>query len=541
MATTLYFHAASNGLANLPTDEQSTLTPDANKSDAVTVNRSMNPTVGASPVFLGITSTADTGAHNYYFGRFVSEPLVSVTSISANTWTYKFAASSANASGNFPCSSTNKAVNVTCYVWRPGTGKLGNILDGASAATVDEGTAGVQTYHIVSFTGSAVNSVQNGDVIVFEVWFQITQAAATGYVDRWFYDGTTDSAENATVTTPASCIITPQTLTFGTNIAQTFTHLYNIKTLIAQTYTHLYNIKNLIVQSYTHPYNIRQLATQTYTHLYNLRQLATQSYTHLYSIKNLIAQTYTHPYNIKNLIAQTYTHVYNILTSATQVMQSFTHIYNLRQLATQSYTHLYNLKTLIAQTYQHLYNIKNLVTQSYTHPYNIRNLIAQTYQHLYSIKNLILQSYTHPYNIKNLVAQTYTHIYNLLGILQASQTFTHIYNIRELTSQTFTHKYNILNLIAQTFTHLYDILALGISVTATFTHIYNIKNLATQLYTHVYNILGSALPSAVRRVYRRMKRYANGFVERRGGGSPMRFSGKNVVKPTRPTGPTPPS
>jgi len=172
----------------------------------------MNITAGTSPASVVLTSTADTGAHNYYITKFVSQPLYE-TSISANTWTYAFAAKESSTSANFPVTSNNKSVWVNAYVWRPSnSSKIGTILDGTTAATVDEGAAATEVYHIVTFSGSAVSSMQDGDVIILEVWFQITQGAATAFTDTFYYDGTTVSAENATVTTPASYLETPENL-----------------------------------------------------------------------------------------------------------------------------------------------------------------------------------------------------------------------------------------------------------------------------------------------------------------------------------------
>jgi hypothetical protein len=133
MASKLYFHAASSILANLPTTEQSTLTADTVKADALTVNRTMDTFIGTTQATLTIASTGDTNAHNYYFSRFISNPL-NQSGVAANTWSYNFAAYESNAAANFPCSGTS-TVYVNCYVWRPSNqSKVGTILDGASVS-----------------------------------------------------------------------------------------------------------------------------------------------------------------------------------------------------------------------------------------------------------------------------------------------------------------------------------------------------------------------------------------------------------------------
>lgn len=176
----------------------------------------MDKKIGTSQQTLVLTSTADTNAHNYYFSRFVSPPLKGITSITAQTWTYKFAAKESSTSANFPVTGTNKSVNMTLYVWRPGTGKLGNIFDGATTgATLDEGSANQQAAHVITFSGAQVLSVQDGDVICCEIWFVVTQGASTAFTDTFYYDGTTEDIENATATNSASLVSTPQDLTFA--------------------------------------------------------------------------------------------------------------------------------------------------------------------------------------------------------------------------------------------------------------------------------------------------------------------------------------
>jgi hypothetical protein len=214
MATRLYFHAATSGLSNLPTTEQSSLTSSLN-ADAQTVNRTMDTNIGTAQTTLSVNTAATASLQTLYFTRFVSDTLSGITSITAQTWTYNFSATQAATAGNFPCAGT-AAVRVMAYVWRPGTGKVGNILDGNTAATVVEGGASVQKSHNPSFTGSLVSSVQDGDVICFEVWFQITQDVGISRLDVFQYDGTTvTTTEGTTVSNHASFIETPQTLTFG--------------------------------------------------------------------------------------------------------------------------------------------------------------------------------------------------------------------------------------------------------------------------------------------------------------------------------------
>lgn len=213
--TKLYFHATASGISGtLPSSEQSTLTA-VTSVDAQTVNRSMNTRIGTAQTSIALTSNATVSAQDYYFTKFVSDTLSGISSITAQTWNYAFAATESNASANYPVSGGPAAVYINVYVWRPSTGaKVGTILDGNTSAFVGEATSG-EASHFGTFSGSLVSSVSDGDVIICEIWFRITQAAATAYTDTFYFDGTTETnSEGSVVSNHASYIETPQTLTF---------------------------------------------------------------------------------------------------------------------------------------------------------------------------------------------------------------------------------------------------------------------------------------------------------------------------------------
>lgn len=214
MATKFYFHAANSSLVNLPTTKQSSITVDINV-DALTVNRSMDTTIGTSQVTLTTNSLGQSAQQNMYFTRFVS-PALNMSSIPAQTWTYNFAANPNNTFANFPVNGNNQPIHICCYVWRPGTGKLGNILDGNSASVYDEPNTNAERSMHGTFSGSAVNSMQSGDVLVFEMWARFSQNNNTVRVVNVYFDGTTENAtENAAVTNHASFLDSPQTFTFA--------------------------------------------------------------------------------------------------------------------------------------------------------------------------------------------------------------------------------------------------------------------------------------------------------------------------------------
>ena len=213
MPTRLYFHNTQDDTSGLPTAEQSSLTADQS-AEAQTINRSMNDTIGSGQTYIRQLSIGTTGTRYYYYTRFVSPPLYQ-TSIAPNTWTYSFAARSTTGSANFPVSGTDKPVRINVYVWRPSTQtKIGTILDGNTASTVDEGGANVERASTTTFSGSGVSSIVAGDVIIIEIWFIIAQSFTNQYYDDFFYDGTTVTTTDGTVSNHASFLETPEIINF---------------------------------------------------------------------------------------------------------------------------------------------------------------------------------------------------------------------------------------------------------------------------------------------------------------------------------------
>jgi hypothetical protein len=214
MATRLYLHNATNGLANLPTDEQSTKT--VNKAlQAAATNFAMDTGIGPGQ-FTGGSGTTANSTTMVYMGRWVSKALSGITSISANTWTVNFAVSENSVSSNFPVSGANQPIWINCYVWRPGTGTLGTILDGNSNSDFSEPTA--TTVQVVqgTFSGSSVASVQDGDVLCIELWCDLTATPSQNWQDRIIYDGSIENTTPGTVVSNhAAFIETPQALTFA--------------------------------------------------------------------------------------------------------------------------------------------------------------------------------------------------------------------------------------------------------------------------------------------------------------------------------------
>lgn len=190
----------------------------------------MNTTIGTSQATLSLVNTTVRSDAFSYVTKFVSDPL-NMTSITAQTWTWNFAVKlSAGAPINaYPTPSTSDNLPVAVYVWRPSTGaKVLNIFDGNTATTgYDVGFENNlnEVIEQATFSGSAV-TCQVDDVIIVEAWVRIDAVSTTSATLSFYYDGTTanTSASGTTVSSHASFLETPQTLTFqagGAPIAMT--------------------------------------------------------------------------------------------------------------------------------------------------------------------------------------------------------------------------------------------------------------------------------------------------------------------------------
>lgn len=180
----------------------------------------MNTTIGTSQQVISRAGGSAAASQTIYITRFVSPPIFDA-SISANTWTLNVAFAEDASQQNFPVSGTDGALRVNCYVWRPSNGtKVGTILDGNTAATVDEATS--ERASNVTFSGSAVSSLQGGDVIIVEIWSGLSAVTrTTSGVMYFYYNGTTVTTTDGAVSSHASFLETPQNLDFVGTINMT--------------------------------------------------------------------------------------------------------------------------------------------------------------------------------------------------------------------------------------------------------------------------------------------------------------------------------
>lgn len=222
MATKLYFHNASNALVgSFPAAEQSAaiLTANATAVGANTL-RTMNTQIGLAMTNLQVTTLNSTAAQSNFMGFFCSPPLAGNQTVGGGTMILNAAEQEANLASNWWINSLH------IYVWRPSNGTLvGRVRDAANVSlggSEPTATNSTQVSHVTGITSSAVSAL-DGDVVICEVWVRATQGMATGYSNRFYFDGTTENTtENAVVTNHASYIELTENLAFKTGAVRSF-------------------------------------------------------------------------------------------------------------------------------------------------------------------------------------------------------------------------------------------------------------------------------------------------------------------------------
>lgn len=259
----LYLHDATSALSNLPTSEQSTLTTFQQNVDAQNINRVMDTTIGTSQVSKVINIDDSTTAFNYYVTRFVS-PMLAAQVIPAAIWTYSFAAAESATSVNYP----DPPLHICFYLWRPGTGKVADILIGNSSSGFAEVNATAAERSMMgTFSGASVTA-QQGDVLCFEVIFQIDPTSGTSRTATYYYDGTTETlSTNGAVSNHASMLLAALNIDFNAlrNLNQTITHSLTL----TSDHTRLKNLNRSMTHSLT--------LVSNHTRLRGLLQLFTES------------------------------------------------------------------------------------------------------------------------------------------------------------------------------------------------------------------------------------------------------------------------
>jgi hypothetical protein len=220
MSTRYYLHSAAHGLGGaFPTSEQDAQAPNFSATGATTL-RAMDKALGSSMVNLQASTTATTSNQAGFMGMWTTAPLSGAQTVGggAETLTVNVADYESSSNANF-------CINrVHAYVWRPSSGAV--VDDLCTYATVPSGSpsepSASSSIQVTTFSVPLSSvSADDGDVIIVEMWANITQAAASAYTVRLYYDGTSENAvENTVVSNHAAFVEFSQDLVFTPPEAQ---------------------------------------------------------------------------------------------------------------------------------------------------------------------------------------------------------------------------------------------------------------------------------------------------------------------------------
>jgi hypothetical protein len=176
----------------------------------------MNPTKGTTQVTDNGTTLANTNPQLGFMRYFTSPPLNGAQTISG-TFTLNVAVGESAAQANL--------INIIphIYLWRPSTGAYITLMYNATQ-TKTEPTAAITTvWHLSNIAFTTANAL-NGDIIMCEIWFGMSQANATARTVSLSYDGAVENLTDlATVSNHASF------LQFSANLNFTGFASYNKK------------------------------------------------------------------------------------------------------------------------------------------------------------------------------------------------------------------------------------------------------------------------------------------------------------------------
>jgi hypothetical protein len=214
--TKLYFHdAATPNTGTLPAATTLSATTPNVTAPGAGINRDMDETIGTAQASSALTTAAQTALQRNWYRRFLSRPLAAQT-LPTGVWTIQGGASESNAASNmFPW-------GAVISVWRPSTGApVATLLDSAGLGAVEAGTAET---NISTPTGSLAGvAVNDGDVLVMELWAPNLQGNATARTNTVFYDGTTEGS----TTSNAAYLLAPGAITFYRSTRQSAYRLFN--------------------------------------------------------------------------------------------------------------------------------------------------------------------------------------------------------------------------------------------------------------------------------------------------------------------------
>jgi hypothetical protein len=178
VATRFHFLTTASS-ETTPTAEQSTAFPVGTNNSLAFSRKKMTVTAGNANGNTTQNTLAQTTQQSGNHLTFISDALAAQT-IAAATWKIGLGAFESN-------NAANVFLGVALYIWRPSTAaKVATIYDNSTALGTE--FPATPSAIVTTFSGSSV-TIQDGDVLVCELWYVATQSMATAYNLQSFYGG----------------------------------------------------------------------------------------------------------------------------------------------------------------------------------------------------------------------------------------------------------------------------------------------------------------------------------------------------------------
>ena len=508
MATKFYLRNITAAAPPTAGEKSSVLPADtlgANNATGTQETRLLDSIIGTSETSIAHNSDATTAARDNYLARFTSKPLGAQT-IPAQTWTLAIALAQANGAAN-------SFLILSLYIWRPGTQSVvGYIYDSHTSLGNEWGTT--KDGRAVTFSGSEL-AIQEGDVLVLEVWRHAVQSMSAVYTQTVYFDGTVDVTEGSS-TSAASYLSSPASILAP--ITKFITLKHDIRSLANKLSTIKYHLGGITNKAITLKYNLRQTVNKLSTLKYKIINFGTKITTVKYDLAGTVSKIISLLYKIQDAGFVSDTGIFSnffvrftiksvpkttviidnkVETDLAVKSVPKTSVVIDNEIETDLETNpVAKTTSVINNDYVHLY--PEFIAKAISLLYNIRVFANKATSIKYNIRALVNKLSILKYHIFLLASKAISLLYNMTGAIAKLTTIK--YNVREFVNRLVILKHSILVLATKLSTLKYNITAFVNKLTAIKYDVaqsaanklvsikYDIRTLVSRLRTIKYDV-----------------------------------------------------